>query len=149
MFSLRRKYAVPILSMIIPADTQCIIGRVGRRSADDTPSHVSRRIYSDPWKQRRNSVRCYYFFSHLPSSHHTATHSAAGATFSNLLRQNMAKLAPNLPAQLVAAVEENISIIKELDPSVQSIVVEAYTESISKMFFICIAAGGLGCLSAM
>ena len=61
----------------------------------------------------------------------------------------MAKLAPNLPAQLVAAVEENISIIKELDPSVQSIVIKAYTESISKMFFICIAAGGLGCLSAM
>ena len=79
----------------------------------------------------------------------TQRHSAAGAIFSNLLRQNMAKLAPNLPAQLVAAVEENISIIKELDPSVQSIVIKAYTESISKMFFICIAAGGLGCLSAM
>ena len=61
----------------------------------------------------------------------------------------MAKLAPNLPAQVVAAVEESVSIIHTLDPSVREIVVEAYTKSIARMFFIGIAAGGLAFLSGL
>ena len=75
--------------------------------------------------------------------------SAAGSIFSNLLRQNMAKLAPELPAQLVAAVEESLSIINTRDPSVGRIVVDAYTRSVARMFLMGVAVGGLASLSGL
>lgn len=61
----------------------------------------------------------------------------------------MAKLAPNLPAELVTAVEESVSVINTLDPSVRPIVVEAYTQSIAKMFLMGVAVGGLASVSGL
>lgn len=126
--------------------SQFVVGRVGRRSEDDTPSHVHGNLHSDPRRQRWRSVRTRALCLPIVLS---SSDSAAGSIFSNLLHQNMAKLVPNLPATLIAAVEESVSIIHTLDPSMREIVVEAYTKSIARMFLIGVAAGGLAFLSGL
>jgi len=73
----------------------------------------------------------------------------AETVFTNQLRRNLAISAPNLPASIISALEQSVTTLEELDPSVRETVLPAYMHSIAQTFFIGAIASVLISLCAL
>ena len=50
---------------------------------------------------------------------------------------------PNVPAATIAALEQSVAVLEELDPSVREIVLPAYMHSIAQTFLVGVVASVL------
>ena len=57
--------------------------------------------------------------------------------------------APNLPATIISALEQSVTTLEELDPSVRESVLPAYMHSIAQTFLIGVAVSALVSLCAL
>ena len=57
--------------------------------------------------------------------------------------------APNIPAATIAALEQSVAVLEELDPSVREIVLPAYMHSIAQTFLVGVVASVLISLCAL
>ena len=65
------------------------------------------------------------------------------------LRRNLAISAPNLPATVISALEQSVTVLGELDPSVRESVLQTYTHSVAQTFLIEVPASALVSLCAL
>ena len=57
--------------------------------------------------------------------------------------------APNVPAEIISAIEKSVAALKELDPSVREIVLPPYMHSIAQTFLVGVVASVLISLCAL
>ena len=65
------------------------------------------------------------------------------------MRRNLAISAPNLPAAIISALEQSVTVLEELAPSVRETVLPAYLHSIAQTFLIGVLASMLVSLCAL
>ena len=75
--------------------------------------------------------------------------SIAETVFTNQLKRNLAISAPNLPATIISALEQSVTVLEDLDPSIQESVLPAYMHSIAQTFFIGVLGSALVSLCAL
>ena len=74
--------------------------------------------------------------------------SIGGTIFTNQLRTNLAIYAPGLPPALTTALEQSVSTLSSLDPSLRVPVLKAYVKSVDRTFLIGVPTGALASISA-